>query len=207
MKPGVGARSPDVEVEIAAPSGVGSSMRTSRLLSRMDVTGPSASTVQPSPAKSILWLHTAASWLPLIVRNALPRMRDRAKVEFTTSGLRLIKIAPASLKAQAPCASRSVPWPALDRDAGPCASLERVPNKSAFMNKAARPLLERLKPERSRGLRSPRVDKRLRQQPDNVAHLADLDPLCRHLEKSRTLKAVTSPHGRKMSRNAGPDRF
>ena len=38
-------------------------------------------------------LHTAAYWLMLTVRDAIPKMRDLAKAEFSTLRLRLIKIA------------------------------------------------------------------------------------------------------------------
>jgi hypothetical protein len=40
-----------------------------------------------------LVLHTAAYWLMLTVRDAIPRMRDLAKAEFSTLRLRLIKVA------------------------------------------------------------------------------------------------------------------
>lgn len=40
-----------------------------------------------------LVLHTAAYWLMLTVRDAIPRMRDLANAEFATLRLRLIKIA------------------------------------------------------------------------------------------------------------------
>ena len=40
-----------------------------------------------------LVLHTAAYWLMLTVRDAIPRQRDLAKAEFATLRLRLLKIA------------------------------------------------------------------------------------------------------------------
>ena len=40
-----------------------------------------------------LVLHTAAYWLMLTVRDAIPKVRDLAKAEFATLRLRLIKIA------------------------------------------------------------------------------------------------------------------
>ena len=40
-----------------------------------------------------LVLHTAAYWLMLDVRNAIPKIRDLAKAEFTTLRLRLLKVA------------------------------------------------------------------------------------------------------------------
>ncbi len=40
-----------------------------------------------------LVLHTAAYWLMLDVRDAIPKIRDLAKAEFTTLRLRLLKIA------------------------------------------------------------------------------------------------------------------
>ena len=40
-----------------------------------------------------LVLHTAAYWLMLTVRDAIPKVRDLARAEFTTLRLRLIKIA------------------------------------------------------------------------------------------------------------------
>ena len=40
-----------------------------------------------------LVLHTAAYWLMLTVRDAIPKSRDLAKAEFATLRLRLIKIA------------------------------------------------------------------------------------------------------------------
>src|SRR5512139_3981563 len=40
-----------------------------------------------------LVLHTAAYWLMLTVRDAIPKARDLAKAEFTTLRLRLLKIA------------------------------------------------------------------------------------------------------------------
>jgi hypothetical protein len=40
-----------------------------------------------------LVLHTAAYWLMLTVRDAIPKMRDLAKAEFSTLRLRLIKVA------------------------------------------------------------------------------------------------------------------
>ena len=40
-----------------------------------------------------LVLHTAAYWLMLTVRDAIPKTRDLAKAEFATLRLRLIKIA------------------------------------------------------------------------------------------------------------------
>jgi Transposase DDE domain group 1 len=38
-------------------------------------------------------LHTAAYWLMLAVREAIPKARDLASAEFATLRLRLIKIA------------------------------------------------------------------------------------------------------------------
>ena len=40
-----------------------------------------------------LVLHTAAYWLMLTVRDAIPKPRDLANAEFSTLRLRLIKIA------------------------------------------------------------------------------------------------------------------
>jgi len=40
-----------------------------------------------------LVLHTAAYWLMLTVRDAIPKVRDLAKAEFATLRLRLLKIA------------------------------------------------------------------------------------------------------------------
>src|SRR5664279_3275246 len=40
-----------------------------------------------------LVLHTAAYWLMLTVRDAIPKMRDLASAEFATLRMRLIKIA------------------------------------------------------------------------------------------------------------------
>ena len=40
-----------------------------------------------------LVLHTAAYWLMLAVRNAIPKERDLAKAEFATLRLKLLKIA------------------------------------------------------------------------------------------------------------------
>ena len=40
-----------------------------------------------------LVLHTAAYWLMLTVRDAIPKARDLAKAEFATPRLRLLKIA------------------------------------------------------------------------------------------------------------------
>ena len=40
-----------------------------------------------------LVLHTAAYWLMLDVRDAIPKPRDLARAEFATLRLRLIKIA------------------------------------------------------------------------------------------------------------------
>ncbi len=40
-----------------------------------------------------LVLHTAAYWLMLTVRDAIPKARDLAKAEFATLRLRLLKIA------------------------------------------------------------------------------------------------------------------
>jgi len=40
-----------------------------------------------------LVLHTAAYWLMLAVRDAIPKVRDLAKAEFATLRLRLLKIA------------------------------------------------------------------------------------------------------------------
>jgi len=40
-----------------------------------------------------LVLHTAAYWLMLMVRDAIPKVRDLAKAEFATLRLRLLKIA------------------------------------------------------------------------------------------------------------------
>ena len=40
-----------------------------------------------------LVLHTAAYWLMLTVRDAIPQQRDLARAEFTTLRLRLLKIA------------------------------------------------------------------------------------------------------------------
>ena len=40
-----------------------------------------------------LVLHTAAYWLMLAVRDAIPKSRDLAKAEFATLRLRLLKIA------------------------------------------------------------------------------------------------------------------
>ena len=43
--------------------------------------------------ESVLALHTAAYWLMLTVRDAIPKPRDLANAEFSTLRLRLIKIA------------------------------------------------------------------------------------------------------------------
>ena len=40
-----------------------------------------------------LVLHTAAYWLMLAIRDAIPKMRDLASAEFATLRLRLLKIA------------------------------------------------------------------------------------------------------------------
>ena len=40
-----------------------------------------------------LVLHTAAYWLMLDIRDAIPKVRDLAKAEFTTLRLRLLKVA------------------------------------------------------------------------------------------------------------------
>ena len=40
-----------------------------------------------------LILHTAAYWLMLAVRDAIPKERDLAKAEFATLRLKLLKIA------------------------------------------------------------------------------------------------------------------
>ena len=40
-----------------------------------------------------LVLHTAAYWLMLDVREAIPKVRDLARAEFTTLRLRLLKLA------------------------------------------------------------------------------------------------------------------
>ncbi len=40
-----------------------------------------------------LVLHTAAYWLMLDVRDAIPKVRDLARAEFTTLRLRLLKVA------------------------------------------------------------------------------------------------------------------
>jgi len=52
-----------------------------------------------------LVLHTAAYWLMLDVRDAIPKPRDLAKAEFATLRLRLIKIAAALSKPPVACAS------------------------------------------------------------------------------------------------------
>ena len=47
-----------------------------------------------APANRLhLVLHTAAYWLTLAVRDAIPKVRDLAKAEFATLRLRLLKIA------------------------------------------------------------------------------------------------------------------
>ena len=56
-----------------------------------------------------LVLHTAAYWLMLAVRDAIPATRDLAKAEFVTLRLRLIKSPPASSRPPAACASPSPP--------------------------------------------------------------------------------------------------
>jgi hypothetical protein len=45
-----------------------------------------------------LVLHTAAYWLMLEARNAIPKPRDLATAEFSTLRLRLIKIAARVIK-------------------------------------------------------------------------------------------------------------
>ena len=49
--------------------------------------------VPPIANQVRLVLHTAAYWLMLTVRDAIPKPRDLAKAEFSTLRLRLIKIA------------------------------------------------------------------------------------------------------------------
>jgi hypothetical protein len=53
-------------------------------------------------------LHTAAYWLMLAVREAIPKARDLAIAEFATLRLRLIK-PPVSSKPPAACGSPSPP--------------------------------------------------------------------------------------------------
>jgi Transposase DDE domain group 1 len=48
-----------------------------------------------------LILHTAAYWLMLMVRNAIPKPQPLASSEFSTIRLRLLKIA-VRIKAPAP---------------------------------------------------------------------------------------------------------
>ncbi len=45
-----------------------------------------------------LVLHTAAYWLMLAVRDAIPKARDLAKAEFATLRLRLLKMALVALR-------------------------------------------------------------------------------------------------------------
>ena len=61
-----------------------------------------------------LVLHTAAYWLMLTVRDAIPKQRDLAKAEFSTLRLRLIKIA-ARVIETARTASVSLSPPAARR--------------------------------------------------------------------------------------------
>jgi hypothetical protein len=53
-----------------------------------------------------LVLHTAAYWLMLTVRDAIPKPRDLANAEFSTLRLRLIKIAARVIETASPCPSR-----------------------------------------------------------------------------------------------------
>ena len=53
-----------------------------------------------------LVLHTAAYWLMLDVRDAIPIVRDLARVEFTALRLRLLKVAARIVETRAPRAHR-----------------------------------------------------------------------------------------------------
>jgi len=59
-----------------------------------------------------LVLHTAAYWLMLTIRDAIPKQQPLAHAEFTPLRLRLIKIAPASPRPPQESASPS-PRPVL----------------------------------------------------------------------------------------------
>ena len=56
-----------------------------------------------------LVLHTAAYWLMLTVRDAIPRPRDLARAEFTTLRLRLLKIAARVIETSKPPAVSASP--------------------------------------------------------------------------------------------------
>jgi len=73
-----------------------------------------------------LVLHTAAYWLMLTVRDAIPKARELATAEFATLRLRLLKIAAASRRDHEPHSprlrrgmSRSRSLPQFARRLGP----------------------------------------------------------------------------------------
>jgi len=74
--------------------------------------------------------HTAAYWLMLTVRDAIPKARELATAEFATLRLRLLKIAARVVEDHEPraprlrrCMSRSRPLPQLARRAAPARSV------------------------------------------------------------------------------------
>ncbi|MHC2575418.1 hypothetical protein ACVI1J_002930 [Bradyrhizobium diazoefficiens] len=92
-----------------------------------------------------LLLHTAAYWLMLTVRDAIPKVRELAAAEFATLRLRLLKCRPCGrdLEPHSPCVcrgmSRSRPDPLLARRAAPARS---VTDRACARSPA--PLLHRL---------------------------------------------------------------
>jgi hypothetical protein len=67
-----------------------------------------------------LVLYTAAYWLMLTVRDAIPAPRDLAKAEFATLGLRLLKIA---ARVTEPAARVRLAFAAADPEADLCRAL------------------------------------------------------------------------------------
>ena len=67
------------------------------LAKKIDEAAEAVRTERAVSNKPVVWvrlvLHTAAYWLMLTVRDAIPKPRDLANAEFSTLRLRLIKIA------------------------------------------------------------------------------------------------------------------
>lgn len=67
--------------------------KTSSKLHKSQLASDRTSCRSPLANQVRLFLHTAAYWLMLTVRDAVPRQNPLARAEFTTIRLRLLKIA------------------------------------------------------------------------------------------------------------------
>jgi hypothetical protein len=116
-----------------------------------------------------LILHTAAYWLMLTVRDAVPKSHALAKAEFVTLRIRLLKIGAASAKPPTASASPSPPPartpparspPSYATSPSPC-----HPRRPDPRGQAPKPTIPSSQPQRSRKPKTRTAMKNARREP------------------------------------------